>query len=145
LNIYAVKDRLIDYFLQPFAGPDDKAVLAAMARQVNTENSTSDIAQAPHHFEVWRLGRVNDEGHIDAKKEFLADCSSLIRPGIRTNAAGERGDGAPAPTLAEIERATRAIAQHTNAQTGTPTHTTRPTSIPGEQAQPGHQGRDKSP
>lgn len=83
MKIYAIKDRLIDYFMQPFFGPDDKNVFASVARLVNEGELTSDIAQAPHHFEIWRLGEINEEGHIEAKREFLADCSSLIRTGIR--------------------------------------------------------------
>lgn len=97
MNIYAIRDRLIDYYMQPFVGPDDKNVLAAVARTINQGEMTSDIAQAPHHFEVWRLGRVTEDGHIDVSKEFLADCSSLVRGGIRqrSTADGRRDRAAP--------------------------------------------------
>lgn len=95
MKIYAVKDRLIDYFLQPFAGPDDKNVLAAVSQQINS-GDTHAISQAPQHFEVWRLGEVDQEGNLIARKEFIADCASLVRPGIRGAASAQRG-GAEAP------------------------------------------------
>lgn len=86
MKIYAIKDRLIDYFMAPFAAPGDKEVLAALATRVNQQldGQTNDaIIQAPHHFEIWRLGEVNEGGHLSANREFIADCSSLIRGGIR--------------------------------------------------------------
>lgn len=82
MKIYAIRDRLIDYFMQPFVGPEHKAVLASVAKIVNMEGQ-SDIAQAPHHFEVWQLGEVDQDGHLTAKLDFIADCSSLVRRGIR--------------------------------------------------------------
>lgn len=83
MKIYALKDRLIDYFMQPFIGPDDKNVLASVARLVNQGDVTSDITQAPHQFEVWSLGYIAEDGHIVPEKTYLADCSSLIRAGLR--------------------------------------------------------------
>lgn len=91
MKIYAIRDRLIDYFMQPFVGPDNKSVLASVAKLVNQEG-TSDIAQAPHHFEVWELGEVNaEDGHITPKLDFIADCSSLVRRGIRETRLPEDG------------------------------------------------------
>jgi len=91
IKIYAIRDRLIDYFMQPFVGPEDKAVLASVARLINQGEVTSDIAQAPHQFEVWTLGYVTDDGTIVAEKQYLADCSSLIRIGIRAGRGNQRG------------------------------------------------------
>lgn len=85
VQIYAIRDRLIDYFMQPFVGPDDKSVLASVARLINQGEITSDIAQAPHHFEVWKLGEVTEEGNLCPDRQLLADCSSLIRADLRTN------------------------------------------------------------
>lgn len=102
MKIYAIKDRLIDYFMQPFVGPDDKTVLASVARLVNQGEVTSDIAQAPHQFEVWALGIVDEDGTLTAEREYLADCSSLIRGGIRQGRGNQRG-GEEA-TGAEISR-----------------------------------------
>ena len=91
MKIYAIKDRLIDYFMQPFVGPDDKTVLASVARLVNQGEVTSDIAQAPHQFEVWALGIVQEDGTLTPEREYLADCSSLIRGGIREGRGNQRG------------------------------------------------------
>lgn len=83
MKIYALRDRLIDYYMQPFVGPDDKNVLASVARLVNNGEVTSDITQAPHQFEVWSLGHVTDDGHLVPERNYLADCASLVRAGIR--------------------------------------------------------------
>jgi len=83
MKIYALRDKLINYFMLPFAAPSDADVLAGIAQQVNTQESMSAIAQAPHHFEIWKLGEVDDQGHITPKKELLADANSLIRENIR--------------------------------------------------------------
>lgn len=96
MKVYAIKDRLIDYFMQPFIGPDDKNVLASVARLVNQGEVTSDIAQAPHQFEVWKLGEVQEDGTLIAQREYLADCSSLLRGGIRGAAATKPGMEPPA-------------------------------------------------
>ncbi|AXH77960.1 MAG: nonstructural protein [Microviridae sp.] len=84
--------------MQPFAGPDHKAVLSSIARIVNQGEATSDIAQAPHHYEVWQLGIVQD-GHITPEREFITDCSSLLRAGIRA----PRDDNRPETAAAENE------------------------------------------
>lgn len=86
---------MIDYFMVPFCAPDDKSVLAAMAQRVNdtTGAPTGDaIIQAPHHFEIWKLGEVEENGHIKSEIDFLADCSSLVRSGIRNETQTSRGD-----------------------------------------------------
>jgi len=91
MKIYAIRDRLIDYFMQPFVGPDDKTVMASVARLVNQGEVTSDIAQAPHQFEVWTLGQVTDDGHLVPERQYLGDCSSLIRSDIRQGRGNQRG------------------------------------------------------
>jgi hypothetical protein len=91
MKIYAIRDRLIDYFMQPFVGPDDKTVMASVARLVNQGEVTSDIAQAPHQFEVWTLGQVTEEGHLVPERQYLGDCSSLIRTDIRAGRGNQRG------------------------------------------------------
>lgn len=97
IKIYAIRDRLIDYFMQPFVGPDDKTVLASVARLVNQGDITSDIAQAPHQFEVWKLGDVAEDGTLVPEKQYLQDCSSLIRPDLpRTGGAGNQAPTHPA-------------------------------------------------
>lgn len=83
MNIYAIKDRLIDYYLMPFAAPDDKSVMAAIAATINSETTNDAISYAPHHFEIWKLGKVEETGHITSHPELIADCSSLVRRDIR--------------------------------------------------------------
>lgn len=83
MNIYAIKDRLIDYFLMPFAAPSDKEVFAAISASINRIDNTDAIAQAPHHFEIWKLGTVTETGDILPAKEFLTGADSLIRAGLR--------------------------------------------------------------
>lgn len=85
MNIYGLRDRLLDYWLTPFAAPDDKTVLASIAATVNNYAGadTNAISQAPHHFEIHRLAKVTEAGRIIEDREFLCEASSLIRPGIR--------------------------------------------------------------
>lgn len=80
--IYAVRDRLIDWFMRPFPANSDKEVLGAIAQQVNSEE-LNGIAQAPHHYEVWKLCEVTDNGHVKEARVLIADCSSLIRSDLR--------------------------------------------------------------
>lgn len=118
-GIYAIRDRLIDYFMRPFAAQDDKEVLASIAHAIN-QGDNSAISQTPHHFEIWRLGSVTEEGDLRAGKELIADCSSLIRNGIRRTgvsgasepekapdrrtgpSGGDRGEAATNPRLVPI-------------------------------------------
>lgn len=86
MKIYAVRDRLIDYFQTPFVAPGDNEVKAAMARMINNGEVTSDIQQAPHQFQIWCLGEVHEDGHIEPQQVIVAECASLIRSGLRTGA-----------------------------------------------------------
>lgn len=91
MNIYAIRDRLIDYYMQPFMGPSDKEVLAAVAVSVNNPDSKEPIHHAPHHFEIWRLGKIDQEtGEVVRDRELLADAASLVR--------GSDGENAESPT-----------------------------------------------
>lgn len=83
MKIYALRDRLIDYYLTPFAAPGDKDVLSGIANIVNNGADTDAVKQAPHHFEIWRIGEVQENGTIEPTKEFIADCSSLVRRDVR--------------------------------------------------------------
>lgn len=88
MKIYAVRDRLINYYMNPFAAPDDQNVMAAVSSQISNPEDKSALAQAPHHFEIWSLGELKEDGHIEAKKEWIADCASLIRTGVRKTEPG---------------------------------------------------------
>lgn len=116
MKIYAIRDRLIDYYMQPFVGPDDKPVLASVAKLVNTGDPQSDIAQAPHHFEVWKLGEVTEDGHLVPDRELVADCSSLVRPGIRPLRAGLPHGATPAEGGSQSPP--NDLGRHADAKTG---------------------------
>lgn len=79
MKLYAVKDRLMDYFMTPFAAHEDKQVMAQLAETINN-GGNNGIQQAPHHFELWGLGEVSEDGHLTAERRFIADCGALIRP-----------------------------------------------------------------
>lgn len=84
---------MLNYFMVPanFA-INDSAAMSSLADLVNGDTSNA-ITQAPHHFELWRLGEINTEtGSLTEDKEFLADCSSLIRSGIRRKTSEQRPD-----------------------------------------------------
>lgn len=95
-KIYAVRDRLLDFFMPPFLGPSTKQVLASLAQIINGENSEHPLAKKPQHFEIFCLGEVNENGDVKADKEFLCDATSLIRNGLRIDGTGgsEEGKGA---------------------------------------------------
>lgn len=82
MKIYAIRDRLLDYYQQPFIAQDDKPVLGAVSHQLATGNNL-DWQNAPHHFEIWRLGKVTEEGHLEQDRELLATLDSLIRADLR--------------------------------------------------------------
>lgn len=100
MKVYAIRDRMLDFYNQPFVGPNDKAVMASVAQHINNPGATDAIAQAPQHFELYALGEILEDGQLVARKEFLGDCSSLIRPGLRAeppaaDRPGGHQDGPP--------------------------------------------------
>jgi len=80
MKIYALRDKLISYYMTPFAAPSDKEVMQSIAVAVNNLEENNAIAKAPHHFEIWHLGQVTEDGEIVADKYLVADCNALIRP-----------------------------------------------------------------
>lgn len=97
MKLYCVRDRLLDYFMQPFVGPGDKEVMAALSKTINA-GGTSDIEQAPHHFELWQLALIAEDGQIIPERNLVIDCASLVRRDLRdrrinsrTPTAGDRG------------------------------------------------------
>lgn len=90
VRIYAIRDRMIDYYQTPFAAHNDDLVKASMAVHVNSEEINA-ITQAPHHFEIWCLGEVDNQGNLTAKREYLCDCSSLVRIRLREDEARKPG------------------------------------------------------
>lgn len=94
MKIYAIKDRLIEYFQQPFVGPTDKQVQAAISVAINNPEAMNALSQAPHHFELWQLGEIDEEtGRITPRQELVCDCSVLVRGGVRGADTGEPGAG----------------------------------------------------
>jgi len=92
MRLYAIRDRLLDYFLQPFIGPSDRQVKAAVADNVNNQESQHAVSKAPHQFELWRLAFIDETtGQVEGEREYLCDLNSLVRGGIR-----EGGDAAAA-------------------------------------------------
>lgn len=82
LKLYAIRDRLVDYFMQPFIAPSDEQVLASVAQLINGKDPHV-IKDAAHHFEIWRLAEVDEKtGQVGGDREFLCDCASLIRGDI---------------------------------------------------------------
>lgn len=92
LKLYAIRDRLIGYFMQPFPGPSDHQVKAAVAANVN-EGGSHAIHQAPHQFELWRLAGIDEEtGKVTADPEYLCDLSSLVRGSVRRGGIAREGE-----------------------------------------------------
>jgi len=79
MGIYAIRDRLLDHLMAPFIATGDKEVLHSLSTLINDKDTKHAIAQAPHHYEVYKLGTVDEDGTIVARKEFIADAGSLIR------------------------------------------------------------------
>lgn len=89
MKLYAIKDRMLNYYMTPFASQDDNAVLASISETVNLDGQHA-IQQAPQHFEIWQIGEVDEDGHITPRKEFLTTCDTLIRPRRSTAEPGKR-------------------------------------------------------
>lgn len=108
MNIYCIRDRMLDYFQDPFTAPNDYTVQASVSAAINNPEATSALAQAPHHFEIWRIATVDDQGNIRESREFIADASSLVRR--QSAEAGAR------PTQETAPRETRSLSSSTAAQ-----------------------------
>lgn len=114
MRIYAIRDRMINYYLTPFAAHTDREVQASIATAINNPESLDAIAQAPHHFEIWILGEIDEDGNLKEHKELLATCDSLIRPGLREGGPnqprarqdGQAPGGGPSQALHPYEHRT---------------------------------------
>jgi len=116
MKIYAIRDRLIDYFMVPFAAPDDKTVMAAIAKTINMGTNNEDIAKAPHHFEIWTLAEIKEDGHIEAEKYRVCGCAELIRSNIREGhrPGNAEATGSPGGTAPEDHRADSGLVSDPN-------------------------------
>lgn len=140
MNIYAIKDRLIDYYMPPFLAPSDKEALAAIANVVNDFERSHAITKTPRHFEIWRLAYIEETGEVKGPKELLADCSSLIRGDIRPG-----DEGRPGTRQGAIESGPRGgppsgPGGHSSAQTPVAPGPTEATNLEAENVRPGPPG-----
>jgi hypothetical protein len=79
MKIYAIHDRLIDFWMRPFAAPDNKEVMHSLATQVNNDENVNPINQAPHQFDLYELGHIDEQGNLHAERKQICTLSSLIR------------------------------------------------------------------
>lgn len=88
---------MIDYYVQPpFFASTALQAISAVADLVNS-NKPHAVAQAPHHFELWQIGGVNEQtGQIYEEREFLGDCNIFVRSDIRKGTDGGTSDVPPA-------------------------------------------------
>lgn len=94
MKIYGIRDRLLDYYVQLFLADNDKVTLSTTAEAVNGERGHA-IEKAPHHFEIWRLGNIDEKGDVTPDKEYICDCSSLVREPSRPGRGLDRRESRP--------------------------------------------------
>lgn len=98
MKIYAIRDRMLDYFQPPVCVHRGEDLLAAIAKGINGEGEAkNELAQAPDHYELWRIGEVDDQGHIHPEREFIVNCAQLIRGGVWKRQPGTPGVDGEAP------------------------------------------------
>lgn len=146
MNLYAIRDRLLNYFLNPFVGPSDKQVLAAIAQTINGDDRHA-IQQAPQHFEVWRLAKIEEEtGKVTPAYELLADCTSLIRGGLRRDTDNTNGGRDQIPQNArESTTGSPGTPGATGARNRPPTADPLTTDLANREAHPGVSGGPEPP
>jgi len=95
-HMYSIRDRLLNFYMRPFTAPTDQEAQAAIAFNINSEEIRDAVTQAPHHFELWKIATIEENGDVVPAKEFLCECSSLIRTRVREGLAG--GERTQRPT-----------------------------------------------
>lgn len=92
---------MLDYFQVPVVVHRGEDFFAAVARGINgTEDTRNELAQAPDHYEIWLIGEVDDQGHINAKRELVFNCASFIRHGVwNRRQPGNPDNGRQPPTI----------------------------------------------
>lgn len=89
---------MLAYFRTPFLAPNDHEVQAAISIQL-IRGDQLDWKAAPHQFELWTLGGVDqEEGIIETEQTLICTLDSLIRTSVREDGAEQPGTGAPADT-----------------------------------------------
>ena len=98
MKLFAIRDRMLDYFQAPVAVTREQDFFQAVSRNVNGEGN--ELAQAPDHYEIWQVAEIDDQGHITAKREFIGNCSRYIRNGVwQRRAEGAAGTEGATSTL----------------------------------------------
>jgi len=97
LKIFAIRDRLLDYYQAPMAQMRSSDLVAAIANQLNNPETAYEINQAPEQFEVWQLGYVTDDGHLVPDRVLVCNCAQLIRASVWHKRTGSPA-AAPEPT-----------------------------------------------
>lgn len=83
MKIFAIRDRMLDYYQRPIFAERKADVVSAIAMAIN-QGEKNDFCQTPEHFEVWELGELDIEtGKIESKQTIITNCASLIRSSIR--------------------------------------------------------------
>lgn len=88
MKIFAIRDRIMNYFDAPFVAHTTNQVKGAISNEL-AKGEKIDWAQAPHHFELYELGEIDDQGNIKVEKQLITSLDSLIRPSVRKRDDGE--------------------------------------------------------
>jgi len=90
MKIFAIRDRLLNYFQRPVMADHAPDVVAAVATAINGGDK-NDFCQKPEDFEIWQVGEFDQEsGAIIPKLTIVTNCLSLVRTGVREGGAPTR-------------------------------------------------------
>jgi len=70
---------MLNYWLTPICADNDTAMMHSLSTIVNNQQSNHAITQAPHHYDLYLLGEVTEDGGIKPKKEWICEASHVIR------------------------------------------------------------------
>lgn len=106
MKLYAVRDRLLEIFQQPFVAHSDSQVMSSLAKVVNSQEEGNVITATPGDFELWSLAEIEEEtGRVKADPKFLANCARFVRGSVRGAGPGAvAGDPATDQVRAGIQR-----------------------------------------
>lgn len=104
LTIYALKDKLLEHFMQPFMSPGEKEAMSALSTLINDEESKHAATQSPRDFALYQLGHVTEEGQVYGDFRIVCEAAGLVRDRVRNR---------PAPTDSALPRAVELSAEQT--------------------------------
>lgn len=67
IKIYAVKDRALDAFMQPFYAHSDGYAIRSFTDEINKQGSTFNAH--PDDYDLWRIGTYTDTTGLIEKEE----------------------------------------------------------------------------